>query len=76
MAEIGVYRGQFAAALLDDCPGIETYYMIDPWRNLADWNKPANKSDDVVREVLRRVDGAHRRARGQARRAARARPPR
>jgi len=47
VAEIGVYRGQFAAKLLDGCPGISTYYMIDPWRNLADWNKPANKSDDV-----------------------------
>ena len=47
VAEIGVYRGQFAEQLLDGCPGISTYYMIDPWRNLADWNKPANKGDDV-----------------------------
>ena len=76
VAEIGVYRGQFAEKLLGDCPGISTYYMIDPWRNLADWNKPANKSDDVFREVLRRVDGADRRARGQARRAARHDRPR
>ena len=49
VAEIGVYRGQFAARMLDDCPGIETYYMVDPWRNLDDWNKPANKSDTRVR---------------------------
>jgi methyltransferase family protein len=47
VAEIGVYRGQFAAKLLDACPEIERYYMIDPWRHLDDWNKPANKSDDV-----------------------------
>jgi Methyltransferase domain len=47
VAEIGVYRGQFAARVLDGCPGIATYYMIDPWRNLADWNKPANKTDKV-----------------------------
>ena len=47
VAEIGVYRGQFAARLLGDCPGISMYYMVDPWRNLEDWNKPANKSDSV-----------------------------
>lgn len=53
VAEIGVYRGRFAAALLDACPQIETYYMIDPWRNLADWNKPANTTDE-------RFEGFHR----------------
>jgi Methyltransferase domain len=47
VAEIGVYRGQFAEKLLDGCPAIERYYMIDPWRHLDDWNKPANRSDDV-----------------------------
>jgi predicted O-methyltransferase YrrM len=47
VAEIGVYRGDFAARLLDGCPAIETYYMVDPWRHLEDWNKPANKADDV-----------------------------
>jgi hypothetical protein len=59
VAEIGVYRGQFAARMLDDCPAIETYYMVDPWRNLDDWNKPANKSDAVFdgfyRESLERT---------------------
>ena len=51
-AEIGVYRGQFAARLLDDCPGIATYYMVDPWRNLEDWNKPANKPDMVFQKFF------------------------
>lgn len=46
VAEIGVYRGRFAAAMLDGCPAIDSYYMIDPWRNLADWNKPANTTDE------------------------------
>jgi Methyltransferase domain len=46
VAEIGVYRGRFAASLLEACPGIDRYYMIDPWRHLDDWNKPANKDDD------------------------------
>lgn len=41
-AEIGVWRGDFAEAILRGCPLIENYYMIDPWRPLDDWNKPAN----------------------------------
>ena len=45
VAEIGVSRGVFAQALLEGCPGITTYYLVDPWRHLEDWNKPLNKSD-------------------------------
>lgn len=47
VAEIGVYRGNFAARLLRDCGSIATYYMVDPWRHLSDWNKPANAADDA-----------------------------
>lgn len=46
VAEVGVLSGAFAAAILRRCAGIARYYMIDPWRNLEDWNKPANASDD------------------------------
>jgi predicted O-methyltransferase YrrM len=53
VAEIGVYRGRFAASLLAACPRIERYYMIDPWRHLDDWNKPANKDDDVFARFRR-----------------------
>ena len=45
MAEVGVYRGDFAAVLLQRCPGLTRYYMVDPWRHLNDWNKPSNKAD-------------------------------
>jgi hypothetical protein len=45
VAEIGVYRGAFAARVLASCPAIEAYYMIDPWRHLGGWNKPANYQD-------------------------------
>ncbi|KHK93271.1 hypothetical protein LK12_02880 [Novosphingobium malaysiense] len=31
--------------MLDACPDIEAYYLVDPWRNLDDWNKPLNYSD-------------------------------
>jgi hypothetical protein len=47
VAEIGVYRGAYAARVLVGCPAIETYYMVDPWRHLDDWNKPANRADDT-----------------------------
>ncbi len=43
--EIGVYRGDFAAHLLSTSEIIELYYMLDPWKRLDNWNKPANKDD-------------------------------
>ncbi|MBN1883557.1 MAG: class I SAM-dependent methyltransferase [Deltaproteobacteria bacterium] len=47
MAEVGVYRGDFAAAILERYDSIETYFMIDPWRYLDNWNKPANQTNDI-----------------------------
>jgi predicted O-methyltransferase YrrM len=59
VAELGVYRGEFAAQLLEGCPSIERYYMIDPWRHLGDWNKPANRNDEsferIFAEAMRRT---------------------
>lgn len=52
MAEIGVYRGEFAARLLKECDSLKIYYMIDPWRHLQDWNKPANKDDSLFEQYL------------------------
>lgn len=52
MAEVGVYRGDFASKILQGCDSIEKYYMIDPWRHLDDWNKPANKSDHKFEKFL------------------------
>ena len=52
MAEVGVYRGDFAAKILAGCKSLKKYYMIDPWKHLADWNKPANKSDEVFEGFL------------------------
>src|SRR5215218_8502361 len=65
VAEVGVYRGHFADELLRQCPGIETYYMIDPWRNLGDWNKPANTTDArftaIFDEAMQRTEFATQR---------------
>ena len=43
--ELGVWEGAFAAEMLGACPGIESYWMLDPWRQLADWDKPFNIDD-------------------------------
>ncbi|RKZ47186.1 MAG: hypothetical protein DRR08_32600 [Candidatus Parabeggiatoa sp. nov. 2] len=52
IVEVGVYRGDFASRLLEECDSIEKYYMIDPWRHLGSWNKPANKNDEVFEQFL------------------------
>ena len=46
VAEIGVYKGEFAEKILRNCYCIENYTMVDAWRNLSDWNKPANTDDN------------------------------
>lgn len=60
--EVGVFRGEFAQALLEAAPAIERYYMLDPWRHLDDWEKPANRSDEsferFYQEAMERT-GAH-----------------
>ncbi len=52
MAEVGVYRGDFAAEMLLHCENLSCYYMLDPWRHLNDWNKPANQEDTALNEFL------------------------
>ena len=44
--EAGVFKGVFAQDILNGTPSIKNYIFVDPWRNLACWNKPANKSDE------------------------------
>ena len=51
MCEVGVFRGELAGALLRGCPGIGTYYMVDPWVHLENWNKPANAANEVFSEI-------------------------
>ena len=52
MAEVGVYRGDFASVVLQRCECLTRYYMIDPWRHLNEWNKPANHDDSVLGEFF------------------------
>lgn len=51
MAEIGVWKGDFAKQILHKCDSIERYYMIDPWAKLPDWNKPCNKEQEVFEDI-------------------------
>jgi hypothetical protein len=60
IAEIGVWKGELAGAILAACPGIVEYWMIDPWRRLPRWNKPFNVTDEefeaIYREALAATD--------------------
>ena len=60
--ELGVFRGAFAEHILRHCPAITRYYMVDPWRHLDDWNKPANRDqptfDAFYAEAMARTDFA------------------
>lgn len=51
IAEVGVWRGAFAAHMLQHCQSIKRYTMIDPWQQLPDWNKPANQPDAVFESI-------------------------
>jgi len=51
VAEVGVWKGDFAAAMLAACPSIDLYVMIDPWRHLDEWNKPANVATDTFEAI-------------------------
>jgi hypothetical protein len=52
MAEVGVYTGDFAANMLKSCETVSKYYMVDPWRHLSDWNKPANQNDPTFERIF------------------------
>jgi hypothetical protein len=58
MAEIGVWKGEFAARILRACPSIETYFMIDQWAKLPDWNKPWNVDMETFAAVYREAMAA------------------
>jgi hypothetical protein len=51
VAEVGVWRGAFAASILTKCDFISSYFLIDPWRPLPDWEKPLNVSAEKFEEA-------------------------
>lgn len=62
LAEIGVWKGDFAKEVLQACPFLKKYYMIDPWAHLPDWNKPfnigQNDFDSVYTEAINKTSFA------------------
>ena len=46
IAEIGVFRGELALHLLNNCKSIKTYFGIDPYVAYDNWNKPL--SNDIT----------------------------
>ena len=59
VCEIGVYKGDLAMTVLSRNSALEEYVLIDPWRNLEAWNKPANKPqadfDAMFHACMRRL---------------------
>jgi hypothetical protein len=59
VAEIGVWKGEYAEYLLSNLSSIEKYFMIDPWANLPDWNKPFNVEPEafelIYNEAIQRT---------------------
>jgi hypothetical protein len=55
IAEIGVYKGEFAKEILDQSTDVAEYHLIDPWRHLDDWNKPANENSQVFENIYLKV---------------------
>ena len=58
VAEFGVWRGNFAKKLLGACDFIERYYMIDPWAQLADWNRAKNAQTEDFEEIFQEAMAA------------------
>jgi len=59
--EIGVFKGLLAEPLLRNCGNIKKYIMVDPWRNMPDWNSKYNFSEDMescFQETLKRTEFA------------------
>ena len=52
--EIGVFRGDFAEKMLRNCECLEKYYLLEPWRNLDDWDKPANANNETLELLMQR----------------------
>jgi hypothetical protein len=50
-AEVGVWKGRFAEALLVDCPSVDRFYLIDAWRHLPHWSKPLNVADETFDDI-------------------------
>ena len=50
--EIGCGYGKFTTKIFEKCNDIiKKYYVVDPWRNLPDWKKPGNFTDEKFLKI-------------------------
>ncbi|MCW1919272.1 class I SAM-dependent methyltransferase [Rhodobacter sp. KR11] len=59
MVEVGVWKGEFSAFALTK-PYLAKFYMLDPWRQLPEWNKPFNKDSVAFDAVYAEAEAATR----------------
>jgi hypothetical protein len=59
MVEVGVWKGEFSAFALKK-PYVRRFYMLDPWRQLPEWNKPYNKGNVEFDAVFAEAEAATR----------------
>lgn len=61
MAEIGVLHGALSIAVLDNCPGIKAYYLVDPWKPFmkppAYSQKIWDRRYEAVKDRMKQYDG-------------------
>lgn len=51
--ELGVFKGELTHYLLSKNPSILNYYVVDPWRNLQNWNKPFNLKNNEFESIYK-----------------------
>lgn len=51
-AEVGVWKGEFAKAVLEKEQELQQYILVDPWQHLAAWNRPLNKPDEEFKRIF------------------------
>lgn len=60
VAEVGVWRGEFTQAVLDEkLESLQEYVLADPWRHLKNWNMPFNvekeRFDKIYASTMQKV---------------------
>jgi hypothetical protein len=54
MCEVGVWRANLSEYILQNTD-VKKLIAVDPWRNLTDWNKPNNVSDQQFDQIFQEV---------------------
>jgi len=58
LLEVGVWEGQFISQVVSRARSLRVYVGVDPWRQLADWNKPLNRDSSRIQDAFRKAEVA------------------